>query len=483
MPIEQAKQKMKGVSNLFLNRKLFICLIGAWILALVIRLTMFAWYQHTFVTLDEPTYGYIFAIRAHNLLKGRGMVGHDRQVIYAIKQSVDGHEMKDMNEITVLEPTDGYYPDDYETPGYSIWIAAVWKLFGRERFRDFQLMQAIVSSLMVFPIFLMARRFFSDRISILAAFVWAVYLPEARFAMMSLRDVWVTWGCILFTWAFLETKPEKDSPRHLNWVFWSILAGLFGALTAYMRSSTLLYMPFVCASVFFIWGFRHTFRTSLVVGIVMFISLLPWAKRNHDLFGAWELRGWFHYALLSGLCEADTSLYKLDPLRDQDGIDPLTIPDSSRTAIGPSDEKFKQSVIQVYRDRPLWIIKIASQRFLKAIFCPYVWGINDDVYISSRNESLNQRLHTYLNHPFLIFKWVFEKLMYPAVIVAFFIFRNRRPVNIIFIASMLYFPIFHGATIFQARYILPGTWAICIFLAQYIDLLLVKIRGERPEPL
>lgn len=462
----EPKQKNRWGSILFSNRPNTFILLGIWLLSIIVRLLLFAFYHDRFALLDEPTYGYIFAVRAHNWLKGRGMVGHDRQVIYAIQQAVDGKHMKDFNEINLIEPKEGYYPDDYETPGYSVWIALVWKLFGRERLFDVRLLQAIVSSFMVFPIFMIGRKLLNEKIGFLSSIVWALYLPEARFSIMTIRDVWITWASILFVWAFLQTKSSNDHTA--NWIFWSVLAGLFGALTAYMRSSALLYMPCIILFAFFLWNKRLLIKISIIIGLVMFASLFPWAKRNHDLFGQWELRGWFHYALLSGLCEGDPSLYHLDPLRDQDGIDPLTIPDSSRTAISPTDESFKHNVIQVYKDRPWWCAKLAGQRFLKCVFGAYLWGINDDVYLDSRTKPLKERIIMYFHYPFLVFKWVMEKSFYPAALLTLILFRNYWRSNLILIAALFYFPIFHGMTIFQSRFILPGTWPLCVICAQYL---------------
>jgi hypothetical protein len=430
---------------------------------------------------DEPGYGITFALHAHNLLKGRGLVIHDEQnrsaTAYEHLQGSARGRLLEFDEIPVLEPSRGFYPDDYEAPGYMLWIAAVWKLFGVEQFYPVRLLQAVLSSLMVWPIFQVGRRLFGERVGLAAAFLWAVFLPEARLAVMTLRESWLTWAGILAFWAVARSSAGPALSR--RWVAWAALAGAFGALAAWMRGSAIVYLPFVLAGAAVWMGAKSATKVGAVAMAVSLLGVFPIAKRNHDLFGRWELRGWFHYALLSGLCEGDPSLYRFDVLGGKGTWDGPPLPDDSRLACSPEDPELKRNVMSVYRERPLWVARLAAKRTLRCLFSSYQWGVNDDAYLASRSQPLRARALAYARHPFLALKWLLEKLFLPAGVACLIAFPAARRANAMLLAAFLCYPIFHGLTIYQARFLIPGTWPVCLFGAQLALAAAALLRARR----
>jgi 4-amino-4-deoxy-L-arabinose transferase-like glycosyltransferase len=175
-------------------------------------------------------------------------------------------------------------PTAWEPPLYPFLIAAVFKLSGiYSHVSAFILLtiNSIFSALTCIPIFLIARKCFSEKVAVWSAWGWAL-LPTVMY--WSTRWVWETslaaFLLAVIFWLALELENlEGASP----WIAFGLLWGV-AVLT---NTSLVTFLP---ASGLWPWYRRwRTGKRSLagatMAGIFFFATIAPWLVRNYETFG------------------------------------------------------------------------------------------------------------------------------------------------------------------------------------------------------
>ena len=175
-------------------------------------------------------------------------------------------------------------PTAWEPPLYPYVIAGVFHVFGiYSRASAFVLLSinSIFSALTCVPIFLIAKRIFSEKVAVGAAWTWAL-LPYVMF--WCTRWVWETsLSALLMTvilWLAL-TMEERDGI--LPWVEFGLLWGI-----AALNSTVLL--SFLPAAGLWSWYHRAQRGKRSLIGIVVasavfFACITPWLVRDYQTFG------------------------------------------------------------------------------------------------------------------------------------------------------------------------------------------------------
>ena len=175
-------------------------------------------------------------------------------------------------------------PTAWEPPLYPLLIAGVFKIFGvYTRSSAFVLLSinSLFSALTCIPIFLIARRCFSEKVAVWSAWTWTL-LPNVIF--WCTRWVWETsLAALLLAWIFwlALTAEEWD-----GWKPWIQFGALWG-ITALINPSLLSFLP---ASALWIWCRRAKLRKPSMRGllsafVVLAACIAPWLIRNHRTFG------------------------------------------------------------------------------------------------------------------------------------------------------------------------------------------------------
>ena len=175
-------------------------------------------------------------------------------------------------------------PTAWEPPLYPYLIAGVFRVFGiYSRASAFVLLtiNSIFSALTCIPIFLIARRMFSEKVAVGSAWAWAL-LPNVIF--WCTRAVWETSlaALLLSTIIWLAlTFEDRD-----GWMAW-IQFGVLWGLTALSSTSLLSFLP-----VAGLWGWYHRARRGkrslagvVLASVIFFACITPWLVRNYQTFG------------------------------------------------------------------------------------------------------------------------------------------------------------------------------------------------------
>ncbi len=172
----------------------------------------------------------------------------------------------------------------WEPPLYPYLIAAVFHIFGvYSKASAFMLLalNSIFSGLTCIPIFLIAKRIFSEKVAVGSAWVWAL-LPNVMF--WCTRSVWETsLSALLLASIFWLALTLEDREGRLPWFEFGLLWGI----TALSSTSLLSFLP---AAGLWAWVRRAKRGKRSVAGIalasvVFFACITPWLVRDYNTFG------------------------------------------------------------------------------------------------------------------------------------------------------------------------------------------------------
>ena len=175
-------------------------------------------------------------------------------------------------------------PTAWEPPLYPYLIGGVFRLTGiYTHLSAFILLSinSLFSALTSIPIFLIARKCFSEKVAMWTAWTWAV-LPSVMF--WSTRWVWETsLAALLMTVIFWLTLALEDSEGAGPWIGFGLLWGI-AALT---NTSLLSFLP---ASGLWAWyrrakQGRRSFSGIVLAAIFFSATIAPWLVRNYEVFG------------------------------------------------------------------------------------------------------------------------------------------------------------------------------------------------------
>ncbi|OAI51625.1 hypothetical protein AYO47_01445 [Planctomyces sp. SCGC AG-212-M04] len=189
-------------------------------------------------------------------------------------------------------------------PGFPALIAVSFLAFGNSHVAA-RLLLSVVATLGCYLVFVLGRRLFDDRTAFIAATITAVLPTFVAFSPLFLSETAfaVTLVASLIPAASL-LKGLGDPKTSTSELLCN--AGTCGALISvacYMRPSWLLWAPFVAFCAILAGRARPiTWVVAAMIGATTFLTLLPWAIRNHRVTGHFVLTTlWMGPSLYDGL--------------------------------------------------------------------------------------------------------------------------------------------------------------------------------------
>ena len=175
-------------------------------------------------------------------------------------------------------------PTAWEPPLYPYLTAGVFEIFGiYSRASAFVLLSinSVFSALTCIPIFLIARRMFSEKVAVGSAWTWAL-LPYVMY--WCTRWVWETsLSALLLAVIFWLTLTMQEREGLKPWLWFGLLWGI-----AALNSTVLL--AFLPASGIWAWYQRAKRSKPSLAGVILasliFVACIaPWTVRNYRTFG------------------------------------------------------------------------------------------------------------------------------------------------------------------------------------------------------
>lgn len=185
---------------------------------------------------------------------------------------------KNIIEYKSFTYAEGLPPVSLRTPGYPLFIALIYMLFGINPIIVI-LVQILLDSLIVILIFLITKNFLTLRLSILTAFLYAIEPHASIFSLSMYSDTFFVFVLTLFAYFFIKHL-YKEQYQTL------ILSAVLLAVANLIKPSG-VFTPIIII-IILLFKFKEKYKIFIyrsVLFILTFILILsPWLIRNYNYF-------------------------------------------------------------------------------------------------------------------------------------------------------------------------------------------------------
>lgn len=246
-----------------------------------------------------------------------------------------------------------YFPDgpvyySWRAPVFPLFLALVYKIFGHS-FLAAKIALAIVSSVICLLIYLISRFFMTEKHSIIAVFLYAVY-PASIFWTGYLAPETLTAFLLLLGIYFVLLSFDRS-------IGFSLIAGVVFGIAVLCRSVILVLVPLVPAA-YFILKDKKAFKKSFVF-IMGFLVIMPWVVRNwmiHHCFVLVSTEGGvvFYIANNEYSLSQPSGFYHAENIEEFRGLSEVE-----------TDKKFYRMAFDFIRKHPFIYFNLVWDRFIR----------------------------------------------------------------------------------------------------------------------
>ena len=243
-----------------------------------------------------------------------------------------------------------YYQNFYP-PIYSSFLGILYRFFGIS-ILVYAIPQIILGTMSCYLTYVIAKEIFSSKVGLLAGFLISIYHPIVWWTSY-IRAETLFIFLLLLAILFL-IKAVKNDLDIKN----TILSGVFLAISCLCRTA-ILYLPIFIVFYFIIVFFRKD-KKRLLCGIIIFllsfyVSLLPWAYRNHTVFNNFSITSSDAWATFYGcnVSSEDLPFFDLYEIKYDEG--------KARQALSTG---LKKASIAFVQKHPLKYVKLCLKRFI-----------------------------------------------------------------------------------------------------------------------
>lgn len=361
-----------------------------------------------------------------------------------------------------------------EVVGPGVLLAGVWALTGSERFIYGGILQVLIDLGVLLLVYRIAMQLFARRrAALIAAGLYAVFLPIARQASIVDPDFWG----IEFTVAIIALYLQAMGSPNRRW-WWLLACGLTVGLGAYFRANVLL-LPIALTLASLRWSrMSRPLSSGLAIMAIAALPILPWTIKNYSEYhriipirigvgsNLWEGLGEIPNDF--GAVEDDNVTYEqVHRMR----------PDLAN--LSPAyDEYLRSRAVHAIEQHPLFYAEIVGRRILFSTLVVY-----ESAWMYKGGESpLRYRARTgkgllsyVVNRPLDVLQDLIEPAMFVFAMLALaFTWRGRRREHLLLIAALLSAVIPYWILHLEPRYVLPTAPIYLMWIGLGADLL-----GER----
>jgi len=465
LPDCQVEQVMKKLHSIFL-------------LSLVIHLIYFWIYRDKSTAND---YEYYYAQQALGVLGGRGMVNNDDQ--YAEIEKLHGRFADGGANTPLIQPTnfpgkkmpDDDYHNAYAMPFATWFLALIWKCVPHH-FVWPKLIQALISAVMIYPIYGITLRLFNKRAALLSSLLYAIWLPLAYSSTQVSGHPWPAYTQIIAIYLLVRFL-RTDRPVYL------MLSSMIFAISVMARETLVIFV--VTQSLFAIplFTWKRWLKVFTAVYIVTAVVLGCWLCRNmHSLGKPVLLRTGFYGGILSGISHDDPVKYgKIEPYT----FEPKTYTNGTRVHLyGDMSEFWKPVALDLLKHNPKDYLKWSAIRLLKTPFLHTIWGfeILGPTRAEYKKTTGGNFIHYLKDYPVYVAVKILVRLMEVGLVVmsflVFWIDREKWRESLFIVGCYYVFVLCHAPFDILTRFITPHVWALLVLAAAGISALTEKRKSS-----
>jgi hypothetical protein len=252
---------------------------------------------------------------------------------------------------------------------------------GQPSFLRLRVFHLLFDGLLTLAVFRMGMLLAGSTAAVLSGLTYAFFMPEVMLAATPVYDVWPGWGFVLGTWLALESF--KASALTGKAAALMIAAGVFSTITGVVRSTGLLFAPFLAVLLFvFVSGklkVRAFYPLCLMVGWTLVV--LPLGAQNMRLFGKFRLlRGTVGHSFWTGVGEYpnryNVGKHDGDVIAFYKQLPGADSPEFSEEY----DRRLREAAISYVRENPVEYFTTSTRRAVRAVWSQKYWGLWADVW-------------------------------------------------------------------------------------------------------
>ena len=407
---------------------------------------------------------------AHNIVEGRGVSVDQEFVTTAGRYINEKQRLIEFNELLSKFGTGrlNYNPEITDTWGMAYLTAFFWKITNSRSYFPIQLLQIIIDSLTVLPIFWLSILLFSRKVIALIAAITYSLFPSFLFLSTTLnRDYYSAWGIIWSTYFFVSWMfVEKN-----NW--WRLLFAAVILSTSLWFRPTILFVPALWGIFYFFYHRISTgLKTIIPIVLVMFmieflLFVLPFSLQYHSKYNEYNfssgLNGGAFWAGLGEfdnkyhfVCNDDSAKARAVQLGyPKDGV--LYTPEFSRI--------LKEDAMNIVRKDPMFFGEVLIKRYSYFFFARPPFGVSErsNIHFARMNLSIGDFIRQYPLEAIELVAKAVVALLLPICSLLLLWFRRNEWKPILFLLMIWQYPlIVHLPTHLENRYIVPHLFALII---------------------
>lgn len=350
-------------------------------------------------------------------------------------------------------PYSPYAPELIRTPGYPLFIATVYKIFGENRMAVL-VFQALLDAILINIIFFFGKYLWNKNAGLVAAIVYALNLSSFDVVLYLLSDY--SFAFLVAIVMFIGCKLAKPGRRQILTAF---LFGLAAASATMVRPVFYYWFIILLAWLLFLTITRRIFWKAALIGILPWILIVVgWQARNKIMTGD------------STFCQiqnVNLYLYRAADILSRKNHVPFETQQSAMKTQADLDNKGKSDIerfnymkrhgLAVIKSEPLLLIRTQIGGAAKLLLGPsatnvfkrsggkleYSRGVIGDIFRMSLSEYCRKWLRP---HPML---YILLALEYSVLAFVYFSFlksiwiilrrRESLPIHFFLIGTILYF--------------------------------------------
>lgn len=169
-------------------------------------------------------------------------------------------------------------PTVFIMPGYPVFLAALFAVFGSPNLLAVRVAQVLISSVGLWIAMWLGWKLGGEKAAVLSGFLTAIYPSNLTAPLFIMTETLFTVMLMVSLWCLVKSKEQKN-------VMWLVFTGISVGISIYFRPTggllPLFFMPYFLINRFSI---KDVIKNTLIIGGMGLLIISPWIIRNYLVY-------------------------------------------------------------------------------------------------------------------------------------------------------------------------------------------------------